>query len=73
MCPFCYMGKRNLEMALTHYKHTNKVEIIWKSYQFDNAIPEEVNESYSGYLSNKRNISEAEGNERLASITANTR
>lgn len=32
-----------------------------------------MNESYSGYLSIKRNISEAEGNERLASITANAR
>jgi len=54
MCPFCYMVKRNLEMALTQFKYTDKVEDIWKSYQFYKANPEYVNDSYSGYFSKKK-------------------
>jgi predicted DsbA family dithiol-disulfide isomerase len=34
-CPFCYMGKRNLENALTQFPHRDEVEIIWKSFELD--------------------------------------
>lgn len=73
MCPFCYMGKRNLEKALQQFANTDKVDVIWKSYQLDDSIPEEVNDTYVGYLSKKRNVSEAQGNEMLASVTASAK
>lgn len=42
MCPFCYIGKRHFEAALTQFEHKDKVEIEWKSFQLDPTIPEEV-------------------------------
>lgn len=33
MCPFCYIGKRKFEAALAQFKHRDKVEVIWKSFQ----------------------------------------
>ena len=35
MCPFCYIGKRRIEEALTFFEHKDTVEIEWKSYQLD--------------------------------------
>ena len=32
-CPFCYIGKRNFESALSQFKGKDGVEIIWKSYE----------------------------------------
>jgi predicted DsbA family dithiol-disulfide isomerase len=73
VCPFCYIGKRNFEEALSSFQHSDKIEVIWKSYQLDPTIPENVNDSYVGYLSKKRNVSEAQGNEMLASVTASAK
>lgn len=33
MCPFCYIGKRKFESALTPFADKANVEVIWKSYQ----------------------------------------
>lgn len=40
MCPFCYIGKRNFEKALAQFPHRDLVEVEWKSFQLDPAIPE---------------------------------
>jgi len=69
MCPFCYIGKRNLEAALAQFTHTKDVEVIWKSYQLDPSIPEDVNETYVGYLAKRRNVSEGQANEMMVSVT----
>lgn len=34
-CPFCYIGKRKLEEALSHFPYKDKVEVEFKSYQLD--------------------------------------
>jgi predicted DsbA family dithiol-disulfide isomerase len=34
-CPFCYMGKRNIEKALAQFPQRDEVEIIWKSFELD--------------------------------------
>lgn len=73
MCPFCYLGKKNLETALAQFSDSDKIEVDWKSYQLDPSIPENVHDTYSGYLSKKRNVSEARGNEMLATITASAK
>lgn len=35
VCPFCYIGKRRLEKALSQFKHSDQVNIEYKSYQLD--------------------------------------
>lgn len=50
MCPFCYIGKRNFETALSQFEHKDAIEIEWKSYQLDPSLPEVAKESYRDYL-----------------------
>jgi predicted DsbA family dithiol-disulfide isomerase len=40
MCPFCYIGKRHLETALSQFSFKDQVDIEWKSFQLDPTIPE---------------------------------
>jgi predicted DsbA family dithiol-disulfide isomerase len=40
VCPWCYIGKRNLEAALANLPIDN-VEIRWRPYQLDATIPPE--------------------------------
>lgn len=40
MCPFCYIGKRNFEKALSEFVNKEQIEIEWKSFQIDPTIPE---------------------------------
>ena len=40
MCPFCYIGKRNFETALSQFANKGFVEVEWKSSQLDPTIPE---------------------------------
>lgn len=35
MCPFCYIGKRRFEAALTQFPHRDQVEVVWKSFQLN--------------------------------------
>ena len=34
-CPFCYIGKRNLESALKEFDSQDVVELVFHSYQLD--------------------------------------
>jgi predicted DsbA family dithiol-disulfide isomerase len=38
-CPFCYIGKKRFEEALHTFKHKDKVEVIYKSYQLNPQAP----------------------------------
>lgn len=40
MCPFCYIGKRNFEAALAKFPDRDDIEVEWKSFQLDPAMPE---------------------------------
>lgn len=33
VCPFCYIGKRNFENALSQFEHKDRIEVVWKSFQ----------------------------------------
>ncbi|KAA0127850.1 DsbA family oxidoreductase [Chryseobacterium sp. SN22] len=39
MCPFCYIGKRNFEKALSQFPNKELIEVEWKSFQLDPAMP----------------------------------
>lgn len=59
MCPFCYIGKRHFEAALSHFEHKDKVEVEWKSFQLDPSILEEVKvrtDIYQ-YIANRKGMS----------------
>lgn len=59
MCPFCYIGKKNFEKALTQLSFDEPIEIEWKSYQLDPTLEETSGTlTTKKYLMNKRGLSE---------------
>src|SRR4051812_39267501 len=40
VCPWCYIGKRRLETALEQFPHADQVEVLWRSFQLEPAVPE---------------------------------
>ncbi|AIZ79742.1 DsbA family oxidoreductase [Actinobacillus equuli subsp. haemolyticus] len=41
-CPFCYIGKRHLEVALSQFAHAENVEIVHKAFELDPTASNEV-------------------------------
>ncbi|MGC1631864.1 MAG: DsbA family protein, partial [Gelidibacter sp.] len=69
MCPFCYIGKRNLETALEQFSDKKHIEIIWKSYQLDPAFPESVTEDYQQYLEKRKGMTAEQVKGMLDNVT----
>ena len=38
-CPWCYIGKRHLEEALSTFAHKDDVEIVWRAFELDPGAP----------------------------------
>ena len=54
MCPFCYIGKRKFETALTKFENKNNVEIIWKSYLLDADLQSDDKKSIHQHLADAK-------------------
>lgn len=59
MCPFCYIGKRHFESALSEFADSSNIEIVWKSFQLDPTIPQTFDKAPSvyQYLADKKGFS----------------
>src|SRR5690606_42019914 len=69
MCPFCYIGKRNFEMALADFPDKDKIEVEWKSFQLDTTVPEVATESQEDYLVKRTGMSREHVKGMLANVT----
>lgn len=69
MCPFCYIGKRNLETALAQFADKEHIEVVWKSYQLDPTIPEVANETHEEYLVKRKGMSAEQVKGMLENVT----
>jgi protein disulfide-isomerase len=58
MCPFCYIGKRHLEKALSTFPGKENIEIVWKSFQLNPNLSETVDSSQNSYkyIANSKGI-----------------
>lgn len=61
VCPFCYVGKRKFEHALSQFAHRADVQIAWKSFQLTPDFQPTPGESIHASLAKKKGVSEAEG------------
>jgi len=52
-CPFCYIGKRRLEMALDDFEFKDEITIEFKSYELDPLAKPIRNKKYYELLVNK--------------------
>ena len=69
VCPFCYIGKRRLELALEQFSHADKVTITYKSYQLDPSAEKNPDKNIHELLASKygMNVEKAkQSNEDLA-------
>lgn len=60
VCPWCYVGKRRLESALTEFPHRDEVEIVYRSFELDPSAPVHGHELSTGVIAKKYGRSEAE-------------
>lgn len=56
MCPFCYIGKRQLEKALEEFPN-DEFEIEWKSFQLDPSITPQSGKDVYTFLAQRKGIS----------------
>ncbi|MFC6883619.1 MULTISPECIES: DsbA family oxidoreductase [Actinomadura] len=67
VCPWCYIGKRRLETALSRVEEP--AEIVWRGFQLDpyyvSERPETLHEAHIG----RYGVSEAESERRIRTIT----
>ena len=56
-CPFCYIGKHRLEMALEQFPHKKDVEVEFKSFELDENAPIYSGTSINEVLASKYGIS----------------
>ena len=38
-CPWCYIGKRRLESALSSFAHADAVDVVWHAFELDPSAP----------------------------------
>lgn len=64
MCPFCYIGKRHYEKAITQFSHSDLVEIVWKSFQLDPTTPVQFEKKMTvgEYLAERKGVSVDQAN-----------
>ena len=68
-CPWCYVGKRRFERALSSFSHRDEVEIVWRSFELDPNAPSATHEPVAEMLARKYRIPVAQAeamNARLA-------
>ncbi len=50
MCPFCYIGKRKFEHALSQFAHKEQINVVWKSFQLNPDMKTEPGKNINQYL-----------------------
>lgn len=57
-CPYCYIGKRKLEKALSQFSHADEIELVWHSYELNPKLPKKaLGKSYFQYFAELHNCS----------------
>ncbi len=57
VCPWCYVGKRQLEEALGRFGHADEITVSWRSFELDPSSPREVGMSMDRILERKYGMS----------------
>lgn len=57
MCPFCYIGKRKFESALSQVEFKDSIEVEWKSFLLNPDIKTDPSKSTVEYLAEVKNMS----------------
>jgi predicted DsbA family dithiol-disulfide isomerase len=71
-CPWCYVGKRRLELALEKFPERAEVEIFWHSFELDPSAPREMDttQTHAEWLAKKYRMSVEAAQRRIDQLTA---
>jgi predicted DsbA family dithiol-disulfide isomerase len=56
-CPWCYIGKRRFEQALTEFEHGDDVHVTWRSFELDPNAPAQREGDLAALLATKYGMS----------------
>lgn len=56
VCPFCYIGKRRLELALDKFEYKNEVKVVFRSFELDPNAKKEYSENIHELIAKKYSI-----------------
>lgn len=70
-CPFCFIGKRHFEKALSQFADSKEIEVEWKSYLLDPdyVYNQENIETEAEYIARRKGISIAEAKKMFEGVT----
>ncbi len=63
MCPFCYIGKRKFEAALSQFADSAAIQVVWKSYQLNPDMKTDTTKNSIAALAEHKGISLQESEE----------
>jgi predicted DsbA family dithiol-disulfide isomerase len=69
ICPWCYIGKRKLEMALAKFPHWESVQVIWRSFELDTDAPRNPSGTLNEMLAQKYSVTLQEAEAMNARVT----
>lgn len=69
-CPWCYVGKRRLETALSRFAQRDQVQIRWRSFELDPAAPRQLagNSTQAERLAKKYGMSVRDAQQRIEQL-----
>lgn len=68
-CPFCYLGKRTLEHALSNFPKGKEINIVWRSFQLNPDLITDTNLSTYDYLHDHKGIAIEQAKQMTAGIS----
>lgn len=70
-CPWCWVGKRRLEGALSRFAHADRVEVVWRAFELDPSAPKVRDDgmSYAERLGRKYGTSTAQAEQMIRRMT----
>jgi predicted DsbA family dithiol-disulfide isomerase len=69
-CPWCYLGKRHLEVALDRFAHRDEVEVAWRSFELAPDLVREPGVDLHDHLAAKFGIERAAARAKNEEMTA---
>ncbi len=69
ICPWCYIGKRKLEMALAKFPHWESVQVIWRSFELDAGSPRNPSGTLNEMLAAKYHVTLQEAEDMNARVS----
>lgn len=73
LCPFCYIGKRKIDEAISQFKNKKSVVIEWKSFQLDSNFIPSANKNMTNHLAKKYKKDTDWANSMLDNMTENAK